>query len=482
MMQNKSPINLVITCALNQELPVEWIRSLGYPILSLKALQSGGLNALSKSPSILFITTGVGKKNSVDTALFIKNNIQPLYVINIGTCGNTTHKFPLGELVIPEKIFTKGSPELHLDGRFPFPLFSLKKIIPRGILYSSLNRTHTTSCDFIDMEAYFQASVFHNSPIFFHCIKSVSDYADSHTEITFQKGLVLCRENIKHLLSWLIKSHQPPEICVIVPTYNREKTITRCIDSILKQSYPAKEIIVVDDGSTDNTLHILEKYKGLIKVVKNINNKGVSYSRNIGTQHSISPWIAYLDSDDEWLPNKLLDQARYLSRHPHYDILQSEEIWIRNGSRLNKKSYHKKQEGFIFEISLERCMITPSSVLISRDLFNKYIGFDDSLPSCEDYDLWLRICRHHPVGLDTSESVIKYGGHADQLSEKYSAMDQFRVKTMLKILEKEKDTIFQNIIKKNLDKKLGILIQGFKKRNNLEKIQYYQNIRSRIFS
>jgi len=181
MMQNKSPINLVITFALNQELPVECIRSLGYPILSLKALQSGGLNALSKSPSILFITTGVGKKNSVDTALFIKNNIQPLYVINIGTCGNTTHKFPLGELVIPEKIFTKGSPELHLDGRFPFPLFSLKKIIPRGILYSSLNRTHTTSCDFIDMEAYFQASVFHNSPIFFYCIKSVSDHADSHT-------------------------------------------------------------------------------------------------------------------------------------------------------------------------------------------------------------------------------------------------------------------------------------------------------------
>lgn len=475
------PFKLVITCALKQELPLEWIKELGYPIVTLQGLQSGILESLETTKSILFVVTGVGANASKKSALLIRDLIKPTYVVNLGTCGNPNQNYSLGDLVVPKCVKATGLPELPLDSRFPFPLNAIDSLKNEGTLFSSLNRAPSESTyNCVDMEAYFQAQVFHNSDIYFHSVKSVSDYADSDTERIFAKGLSLCRTNMKHLLYWLDRFDRDPSICVVIPAYNREATIARCIESVLAQTYKPKDIIVVDDGSTDSTLSILNSFSDWISVVPVLENKGVSFARNLGVQHSQAEWISFLDSDDEWTPNKLEKQVSFLKQYPFYDILQSEEDWIRDGELFNKKKHHSKQEGFIFDLCLERCMITPSSVLISRTLFNRFIGFDDKLPTCEDYDMWLRISRHHPIGLEHTVSLKKYGGHADQLSEKYPAMDQFRVKSMLKVLEKEKEEAFRALIKAVLTQKIEILVNGHKKRNNWEQVQYFENILARV--
>ncbi|MBI4683189.1 MAG: glycosyltransferase, partial [Nitrospirae bacterium] len=203
------------------------------------------------------------------------------------------------------------------------------------------------------------------------------------------------------------------------------------LDSVLSQSCKPEEIIVVDDCSTDGTGDILDSYEDKITVVHLPQNSGPSKARNEGIKHARTEWLAFLDSDDYWEKDKLKDQVEYLRRCPFYEILQSEEVWIRNGKRVNACKHHKKPFGWIWQQSLERCLISPSGVLVKKSLLERYGSFDESLPVCEDYDLWLKISRHHPVGLETSLSVVKYGGHKGQLSHQYPAMDRFRVKSLV---------------------------------------------------
>jgi GT2 family glycosyltransferase len=175
-----------------------------------------------------------------------------------------------------------------------------------------------------------------------------------------------------------------------------------------------------------------------------------------------------MDSDDCWDKDKLKRQVAYLKKYPFYEIIQSEEIWIRKGVRVNPCKHHKKPIGWIWEPSLERCLVSPSGVLIKKSLLERYGMFDESLPACEDYDLWLKISRNHPVGLEPSFSVIKYGGHEDQLSKKYPAIDRFRVKSLFNMLKKEELPHFRKKIIPILEKKLYILIQGYEKRQKLK--------------
>jgi glycosyltransferase involved in cell wall biosynthesis len=224
-----------------------------------------------------------------------------------------------------------------------------------------------------------------------------------------------------------------PLVSVIIPTYNRGWIIQEAIDSVLDQDFNDYELIVVDDGSQDDTLEILENYGNAIAIVHQP-NRGVSAARNRGIRVAAGRLIAFLDSDDRWLPQKLSIQVKFFAENPDALIHQTQEIWIRNGRRVNPKKRHHKFSGMIFERSLALCLVSPSAVMIEKRLFDIVGVFDEQLPACEDYDLWLRISCRYPVHLTDSPLVIKRGGHADQLS-KAAGLDKYRIQSLVKIIK-----------------------------------------------
>lgn len=268
-------------------------------------------------------------------------------------------------------------------------------------------------------------------------------------------------------------------ISVVIPTCNRAAILPRAIQSVLKQTYKAGQIIVVDDGSVDETQTILKEFAKEVIVVSQ-KNRGVSAARNKGIEIAEGDWIALLDSDDEWLPDKLQMAVEFNKLHPEYEIFQTEEIWIRNGSRVNPKKKYRKYGGMVFKYCLPVCMIAPSAVVFKKSLWRKIGGFDETMPVCEDYDFWLRIAVNYAVGLDKQSGIIKYGGHSDQLSGNFPVMDKFRVKAIEKLLA---DSSFQGEYRiaalNEVVQKLQIIINGAKKRQSehmifQEKLEMYR--------
>jgi glycosyltransferase involved in cell wall biosynthesis len=223
-----------------------------------------------------------------------------------------------------------------------------------------------------------------------------------------------------------------PQISVIIPTFNRARTLARAIDSVLAQTYAPKEILVVDDGSTDQTRSLLAAYGDRIRILSQP-NKGVSAARNLGIEHSTADFIALLDSDDRWEPEKLACQAAFFKAHPGAMICQTQEIWIRNGVRVNPMKKHQKPSGMIFEPSLHLCLVSPSAVMMKKKLFDIKGLFNENFFVCEDYDFWLRVSTDTPVFLIDRPLTVKYGGHEDQLSCSHS-QDRFRIAAILDLV------------------------------------------------
>jgi len=251
---------------------------------------------------------------------------------------------------------------------------------------------------------------------------------------------------------------------VIIPVYNRPQMVQRAIRSVLRQTRPADEIIVVDDGSTDNTAGVLQTFLPQIKIISQ-RNRGVSASRNAGIRAANGNWLALLDSDDEWLPDKLAMAENYIQTHPDYRIFQSEEIWIRNGNQIQPKQKHQKYGGNIFKQSLPLCIVSPSAVVIERSLLDEAGLFDEAFPVSEDYELWLRIAASHPIGLDTTPGIIKHGGHADQLS-RMDNMSFWRIRALEKLLKHTAlNPAQERWVLQELTRKMRIWITGAQKRN-----------------
>jgi glycosyltransferase involved in cell wall biosynthesis len=269
-----------------------------------------------------------------------------------------------------------------------------------------------------------------------------------------------------------------PLVTVIIPVYNRKDLLPRALLSVLKQSFKDFEVLVIDDGSTDGTGELPLLYSDpRIHFHRLGINYGVSKARNTGIQHSNGKWIALLDSDDEWAVDKLRDQLRWLSSNPQFQITQSKEIWIRNGKRVNPPVTHEKFQGDLFDESLNRCMVTPSSVIFSRGLINTVGGFNESLPACEDYDLWLRITSRFPVGLVPQYHLTRYGGHKDQLSSSIQMLDRFRIRSILQLLYHIPLTALQRKEAESIcAQKAAIIAQGCLKRGNQNLYLRYQSI------
>ena len=226
-------------------------------------------------------------------------------------------------------------------------------------------------------------------------------------------------------------------VSVVIPTFNRAMKTARAVASILYQTFTDYDIIVVDDGSKDNTREVLRQFGAKIRYIAQPSNRGVSAARNRGIRESNAPWIAFLDSDDYWLPQKLELQMAFFKTHPKAAICQTQEIWIRNGRYANPKKRHQKPSGDVFEPSLRICLISPSAVMLRRSLITDVGFFDEGLPVCEDYDLWLRIACRYPVYLIEDRLIVKEGGHSDQLSSRFRGMDRFRIQALLKLMESQ---------------------------------------------
>ena len=259
------------------------------------------------------------------------------------------------------------------------------------------------------------------------------------------------------------------DISVIIPTYNRKNTLPRAVESVLNQTYKPVKIIVVDDGSTDGTKEWFSEMYPLVHYIYQVNS-GVSSARNTGINSARGDWIALLDSDDEWLPDKLELQVKLLQNNAELRFCHTNEIWIRNGVRINQRKKHQKYGGNIFKKCLDICRISPSSSLFHTSVIKDVGLFDESLDVCEDYDLWLRITAKYPVLFLDQPLIKKFGGHTDQLSRVFGGIEQYRIRSLEKILTSKSLSGSQSEAAKDmLIHKLQIYAKGLKKREkNIE--------------
>jgi len=255
-------------------------------------------------------------------------------------------------------------------------------------------------------------------------------------------------------------------ISAVIPIHDRRPVLARALDSVFAQTSPVDEVIVVDDGSSDGSAEFVAREYPRVRLIRQ-RNRGVSAARNRGIACAAGEWIALLDSDDSWQPRKVERMRTAITANPGYPLFHSDEIWVRNGKRVNPMHKHRKRGGRIFRHCLPRCAISPSAAVIRKSTLEALGGFDPELPACEDYDLWLRLCHRYPVYYLEEALVTKYGGHADQLSRRYPAMDRFRVHALARLLESGVlEAADSSAAEAVLLEKLEILIGGARKRDN----------------
>lgn len=259
-------------------------------------------------------------------------------------------------------------------------------------------------------------------------------------------------------------------IDIIIPVYNREGWLAQSLSSVVAQTYPHWELFIVDDGSTDGTQQICAQWAARDPRIQWVSQarSGVSAARNRGVAMGQAPWVAFLDSDDQWKPEKLKRQVQQILESPDLRFFHCDEIWIRNGVRVNPHKKHKKSGGQLFLKSLPLCCISPSAALIHRGLFEELGGFREDFTVCEDYDLWLKVTERDEVGFLDEALVVKQGGHSDQLSRQMHSMDHYRCWSLMNTLERGRITEEQRqAVIKILLKKLSVLMGGARKHQNL---------------
>lgn len=270
------------------------------------------------------------------------------------------------------------------------------------------------------------------------------------------------------------------QISVVIPTYNRAGLLERALASIAQQSFPASEVLIVDDGSDDETLEMVGERFPAFEVLSQP-NRGVSSARNRGIRAARHEWIALLDSDDEWTPDKLEAQIAALDAEPGRRLVHCDETWVRHGIRVNPRLRHRKTGGWIFRRCLPLCVISPSSAMLHRSVFEDVGLFDESLPACEDYDFWLRFTVRNPVLFVDRPLVVKHGGHADQLSRRVKALDRYRIRALAKLLENGSLSAGDRAAAVGtLLEKISIYKSGVARRGRIEEVESLEQLAARF--
>lgn len=269
-------------------------------------------------------------------------------------------------------------------------------------------------------------------------------------------------------------------ISIIIPTFNRTEMLREAVGSVLAQDVfetgeQPFELFVIDDGSTLDTLHFLSEFEGKVKYIYR-EHKGVSAARNHGLALASGGLVAFLDSDDLWKPDKIRAQMSYMKTFPQAAACYTEEIWIRYGRRVNPHLKHRKYSGWIFDKVLPLCLLSLSSAIFRKSVFDELGGFDEGLPACEDYDFGIRLAQKYPVHLITKPLIVKRGGHPDQLSHEYWGMDRFRVTALEKALSLALTPEQRDLVCKEIVIKARILEEGFRKRNKPAEARIYEKL------
>ena len=276
-----------------------------------------------------------------------------------------------------------------------------------------------------------------------------------------------------------------PDVAVVIPAYNRRAMVCEAVKSVLAQRDANFELIVADDGSTDGTWDELTQIAAVandhaqweMMRIERTPNRGPAAARNTGVAMAAARFVAFLDSDDLWLPHKLNRQIAFMREHPEYAISQTEEVWMRNGRRVNPGARHRKRAGDLFADSLLTCLISPSAAIMRTDLFRESGGFDEDMAAAEDYDLWLRLLTDHEVGLIDEQLVIRRAGHPGQLSATVPALDRFRVLALLKLLAREDFSPGRRIkVCEVLSEKCAIYAKGLERRAHVEEARFFLEV------
>jgi len=241
-------------------------------------------------------------------------------------------------------------------------------------------------------------------------------------------------------------------------------------------------LVVVDDGSTDGT----EEYVQSLNNPRNLCHLKIPHCgmpgkvRNAGARLATGEYLAFLDSDDLWKPEKLALQVAFFEEHPEFRICHTREIWQRGEKTVSQAGQKHRRSGKIFTDALKKCIIGPSTVMMQRELFEEFGGFREDLEIAEDYELWLRITARVPVGYIDEPLVIKRGGHADQLSEKYGQIEIFRIKALhLNLEEGFFEGEQRQLAARELVRKCRIYAQGCEKRGKAEEAVHHREIARR---
>ncbi len=272
-------------------------------------------------------------------------------------------------------------------------------------------------------------------------------------------------------------------VSVIIPTFNRSAFLDRAMESVIKQSLIPDELIIVDDGSDDDTRSLVaQKTETASLPVRYLyqKNRGASAARNLGVKEAQGEILCFLDSDDWWDRKKIETQKAALQAEPKTLISHTRELWFRNGKQVNQKKKHSPGNGFIFSKCLEMCVVGMSTVMVRKELFESYGLFDERLVCCEDYDLWLRVSVDQPFLLVDTPLTLKEGGRDDQLSRIYRlGMDKFRIKAICNLL-RDKNKILSDEQRQaafaELTRKCEIYGKGCLKHGRREEGELYLSI------
>ncbi|HAR97155.1 MAG TPA: glycosyl transferase [Deltaproteobacteria bacterium] len=266
-----------------------------------------------------------------------------------------------------------------------------------------------------------------------------------------------------------------PLVSAIITTFNRRAFLREALNSVVSQDYRHIEVIVIDDGSKDGSFREARESSIPVRYVWK-QNGGISSARNLGISLANGRYIAFLDCDDLWKKNKLTAQVEALAGSD-VPLIYTNETWIRNGRHLNQKKRHAKFSGWIYPHCLPLCIISPSSALIERRIFDEVGLFDENMPVCEDYDLWLRITCRYPVLFLEDSLIVKRGGHDDQLSKSQEAMDRFRIYSLLKMLQEDLlPPELRRLTVEELARKSIVYAKGAEKRGRADEASHYLSL------
>ena len=276
-------------------------------------------------------------------------------------------------------------------------------------------------------------------------------------------------------------------VTVIIPTYNRGHLIGRALESVLGQTSLCSEILVIDDGSEDDTEQLVRTFREragtAIRYLRQ-ENAGPAVARNLGIAEAGHELLAFLDSDDHWHARKLELQYELMKENEDFLISHTRERWLRRGVHLNQKRKHLPRHGDIFTHCLQLCAVGMSTTMVRKTLFDEVGMFATEFRCCEDYDMWLRVSSRHPFLLVDLPLTVKEGGRDDQVSHQYRVgMDKLRISSILKLLKQESLDPEQRLAaRKELVKKARIYGNGCLHHGKREEGAHYLDLAREVTS